>query len=124
MSTADNIICYSNDQIPIFLNDDPRNKKVILFGGYGSGKTFLLREKAEMLAVDHNKKVLFIFGIEYMKKTLLQLTLEQKWNDPKYNRNIRVLNTSDIVVRSILFIKVINPIGIKKLHDLYINLTL
>ena len=124
VSTADNIICYSNDQIPIFLNDDPRNKKVILFGGYGSGKTFLLREKAEMLAVDHNKKVLFIFGIEYMKKTLLQLTLEQKWNDPKYNRNIRVLNTSDIVVRSILFIKVINPIGIKKLHDLYINLTL
>ena len=124
VSTADNIIFYSNDQIPIFLNDDPRNKKVILFGGYSSGKTFLLREKAEMLAVDHNKKVLFIFGIEYMKKTLLQLTLEQKWNDPKYNRNIRVLNTSDIVVRSILFIKVINPIGIKKLHDLYINLTL
>ena len=97
---------------------------MILFGGYGSGKTFLLREKAEMLAVDHNKKVLFIFGIEYMKKTLLQLTLEQKWNDRKYNRNIKVLNTSDIVVRSILFIKVINPIGIKKLHDLYINLTL
>ena len=27
VSTADNIICYSNDQIPIFLNDDPRNKK-------------------------------------------------------------------------------------------------
>ena len=120
VSTADNIIFYSNDQIPIFLNDDPRNKKVILFGGYGSGKTFLLREKAEILAADHNEKVLFIFGMEYMKKTLLQLTLEQKWNDPKYNGNIRVLNESDIVVRNILFIQVINPTGIKKKYLIYI----
>ena len=45
VSTADNIIFYSIDQIPIFLNDDPRNKKVILFGGYGSEKTFPLRER-------------------------------------------------------------------------------
>ena len=68
VSTADNIIFYSNDQIPIFLNNDPRNKKVILFGGYGSGKTFLLREKAEMLAANHNEKLLFVIGTSYRKK--------------------------------------------------------
>lgn len=33
VSTVDDIIFYSIDQIPIFLNDDPRNKRVILFEG-------------------------------------------------------------------------------------------
>ena len=101
VSTADNILFYSKNQLPIFKKSDPRNKKLILFGGYGTGKTFLMREKAEILASRDNEKVLFIFGTCYEQKSLLQLTLEERWRDAKYNNNITVLNKKDLLVRFI-----------------------
>lgn len=41
ISTKTNIIFYSNNQLPIFLNNGPEYQKVFLDGCYRVGKTFL-----------------------------------------------------------------------------------
>ena len=98
VSTVNNIIFYSNNQIPIFLKDDSTYMKVWITGEYGSGKTLILREKAEILALK-GEKVLFIIGTRYDDKdALLQISLRERWKDKKYNGNIKVLNTNDFQV--------------------------
>ena len=81
-------------QLQLLWSNDPQYMKVIIRGEYGSGKTFLLREKAEILA-NSGEKVLFIFGTLSVKKSLLQLSLEETWKD---NENIRVVNSNDLWV--------------------------
>ena len=104
ISTKTNIIFYSNNQLPIFLNNGPEYQKVFLDGCYGSGKTFLLRQKCQELAV-RNEVCWYIFGTSHVKKTLLQIQLEEEW---KHFPNIRIINKRDIVVSIILIAETVD----------------
>ncbi|XP_066920843.1 uncharacterized protein [Clytia hemisphaerica] len=50
VSTTDNVLFYSTNQLPAFKSTDPKFDKLILWGGYGTGKSLLLREKALQLS--------------------------------------------------------------------------
>ena len=77
VSTADNIIFYSNNQLPILISNDYRYRKIIIHGKWGTGKSFLLQEKGKILAkqpeyqnrvmyiVDSGRKTLFYESIKY-----------------------------------------------------------
>ena len=48
--TSHNIMFYSKEQFPVLITDDPKHKKVIIKGGFGTSKTFLLQQKAILLS--------------------------------------------------------------------------
>ncbi|XP_066913357.1 uncharacterized protein [Clytia hemisphaerica] len=49
VSTHDNLIFYSNQQLAAFKSDDPKCKKIFVQGKFGTGKSILLREKAKQI---------------------------------------------------------------------------
>ncbi|XP_066912123.1 uncharacterized protein [Clytia hemisphaerica] len=84
VSTSHNILFYSNQQMAIMSNDDPRYRRVIICGPFGSGKTLLLQEKAIRLneKSEHKGKVMFIChrNLETLKTLLyhrLKIELEE-----------------------------------------------
>lgn len=98
ISTKENIIFYSTSQLSVFMTKDDRNKKVVIVGEYGSGKSLLLKEKANLL-LKENEDVLYLFGNKYKKKTLLQIRQENEWEN---NDKITVLNVRDLMVRVLI----------------------
>uniref|UniRef100_A0A7M5WLF9 Uncharacterized protein n=1 Tax=Clytia hemisphaerica TaxID=252671 RepID=A0A7M5WLF9_9CNID len=50
LSNTENIVFYSNKQLPVLTNNEPKYNKLVIKGGYSTGKTFLLQEKAIMLS--------------------------------------------------------------------------
>uniref|UniRef100_A0A7M5UEM6 Uncharacterized protein n=1 Tax=Clytia hemisphaerica TaxID=252671 RepID=A0A7M5UEM6_9CNID len=62
VSTIHNILFYSNQQMAIMNNDDPRYKRIIIHGPFGVGKSILLKQKAIQLNKQpgFNGKVLFL----------------------------------------------------------------
>ncbi|XP_066926810.1 uncharacterized protein [Clytia hemisphaerica] len=73
--TSHNILFHSKEQLPALTADDPKYKKVVLKGGYGTGKSFLLQQKAIMLSKDpyFSGYVMYICGksLFHFKSTLL-----------------------------------------------------
>ncbi|XP_066925453.1 uncharacterized protein [Clytia hemisphaerica] len=49
VSTSDNILFYSNQQMAVLNSNDPRFNKLIILGPFGTGKTVLLQHKAIQL---------------------------------------------------------------------------
>lgn len=86
ISKASNIIFYSNEQLQILGSN---YEKLWIDGHYSTGKTILLREKAEQMAKS-GEKVLFLFANYWQggRISLLQRSLEEKWKEPKFNGNI------------------------------------
>ena len=75
VSTSHNILFYSNQQIAIMNNDDPRSKYVMICGPFGVRKSLLLQQKAVHLNEQpkYKGKVIFIVenrGICKMKSML------------------------------------------------------
>ncbi|XP_066912963.1 uncharacterized protein [Clytia hemisphaerica] len=62
VSTSHNILFYSNQQMALMNNDDPRYRKVIIRGKIGSGKSILLQHKAIQLngQTKYKEKVMFV----------------------------------------------------------------
>ena len=62
VSTSHNILFYSNQQMAIMNNDDPRYRRVIIGGPFGSGKSILLMQKAIQLndRLEYKGKVMFV----------------------------------------------------------------
>lgn len=81
VSTYDNIWFYSKEQLEILFGD---HSKVIIDGGYGTGKTILLREKAKMLARQGEKVLFLVHPSE--PKSLLQLQLEDIFSEEEMLR--------------------------------------
>ncbi|XP_066928974.1 uncharacterized protein [Clytia hemisphaerica] len=50
LSSTQNIVFYSQQQLPLMITNDPKYNKVIFMAGFGTGKTFLLEEKAITLS--------------------------------------------------------------------------
>ena len=99
VSTSENIIFYSKDQLPVMWSDDSKYKKVMFVAEYGAGKTMMMRNKTEMLA-KAGHKVAFIICTLWTGtgKTLLQELLTNTWQDKKYQGNITVVTSEEIMV--------------------------
>jgi len=94
VSTSENIIFYSGRQLELFETSD-LNKLLVLFGAYGTGKSFMMQAKAEQLALqlqNQTSSVREVHGVAcepiwyvlWQNKTLLlKLLLENKWKHLK-----------------------------------------
>uniref|UniRef100_A0A7M5UQQ0 Uncharacterized protein n=1 Tax=Clytia hemisphaerica TaxID=252671 RepID=A0A7M5UQQ0_9CNID len=60
--TVDNVIFYSTQQLPILSSEDTKYKKLLIKGGWGTGKSFLMMEKAKLLSKDatYKGKILYV----------------------------------------------------------------
>ena len=92
--TKSNILFYSNNQLPIFLNNSPEYQKVYLNGCYGAGKTFLMKEKIAQLAAQ-NETCWYINMRSRGKSNLLMEQLKEEWKD---FTTIKIVNTIDGMV--------------------------
>uniref|UniRef100_A0A7M5X6J9 Uncharacterized protein n=1 Tax=Clytia hemisphaerica TaxID=252671 RepID=A0A7M5X6J9_9CNID len=85
VSTSHNILFYSNQQMAIMNNDDPRYRRVIIVGPFGGGKSILLTQKAIQLnkRLEYNGKVMMAFldlRVQRLKSMLyyrLKIDLEE-----------------------------------------------
>ena len=80
MCTADNIMFYSKEQLPIMSADAFQFDKVLLYAGYGRGKTFLLQEKAKQVNGNPKYKgqTMYILNKECDAMTLLKWKLKDE----------------------------------------------
>ena len=76
VSTSHNILFYSNQQMAIMNNNDPRYKKVVICGPFGVGKSILLQQKVIQLnkQPEYKGKVIYVVGcqVEQLKPMLFQ----------------------------------------------------
>ena len=78
LSSSHNILFYSQKQHPVLTSCDPRYNKLIIHGGYGTGKSFLLQEKAIMLSKDEKYRgsILYLVAWEGLLYHERRITLE------------------------------------------------
>ncbi|XP_066925663.1 uncharacterized protein [Clytia hemisphaerica] len=64
--TVDNVIFYSMQQLPVLSSEDTKYKKLLIKGGWGTGKSFLMMEKAKLLSKDatYKGKILYVIWCE------------------------------------------------------------
>ena len=70
VSTKENIVFYSNKQLQILVQNENRFNKLILTGGFGVGKSFLLVEKAILLSKDpaYRGKIVYSCLFEHFER--------------------------------------------------------
>ncbi|XP_066910457.1 uncharacterized protein [Clytia hemisphaerica] len=71
VSTSDNILFYSNQQMAVMNSNDPRYNKLIIRGPFGTGKTVILQQKAMHLnkKPQYKGKVLYLVGMQRSVKS-------------------------------------------------------
>ncbi|XP_066929108.1 uncharacterized protein [Clytia hemisphaerica] len=68
ISQPHNIVFYSNQQLPVLQENDPRYTHLLITGGFSSGKTFLLKEKAIQLSKDSQFQGKILYVLFKMKR--------------------------------------------------------
>ena len=63
LSNARNIVFYSKQQLPVISSKNPCYNKVIFMAGFGTGKTFLIQEKAIMLSKENEYKGRIVYVV-------------------------------------------------------------
>uniref|UniRef100_A0A7M5X4Q3 Uncharacterized protein n=1 Tax=Clytia hemisphaerica TaxID=252671 RepID=A0A7M5X4Q3_9CNID len=93
--TVDNIVFYSKSQLPIMTTDHSRYKKLFIRGGYSTGKSFLMQEKAKMLSKDdrYKGKIIYILKgrTDHDPDQLLYHKLKLELPNVKCTTNVRFL---------------------------------
>ena len=93
-----NILFWSGAQLSLLESNEDKFKLVLFLSGYGTGKSLLLREKAERLAMLGQKTIYVMANSRFGKKSLLQMALEEKWNAGIYHNNIAIMTKDDLQV--------------------------
>ena len=80
VSTSDNIVFYSNEQLAVMNGDDPRYRKLVIRGPFGTGKSILLQQKAIQLnkLPEYNGRVLYLQIESEMLYHRLKIDLEER----------------------------------------------
>ncbi|XP_066932435.1 uncharacterized protein [Clytia hemisphaerica] len=62
LSNGRNIVFYSKQQLPVITSEDSSYKKLVFMAGFGTGKTFLLQEKAILLSKEdeYKERILYV----------------------------------------------------------------
>ena len=102
IGSADNILFWSQGQLDLLTRDEPF---VVFKSGFGSGKSVLLRTKAEQEATKLKKagsiqKCLYVIGGREISRnyTLLQMSLLNDWAKEDFFDNIELLSMFELMV--------------------------
>ncbi|XP_066928535.1 uncharacterized protein [Clytia hemisphaerica] len=107
ISTVENIVFYSNTQMHIMNPNEPRLRKLLIRGGYGTGKSFLLEEKAKQLSRDPHYAGNIVYVCWRVEPTSLlewrlKLDLEEKHGVSIMGLDHNVgKGTQDLLVRTV-----------------------
>ncbi|XP_066932884.1 uncharacterized protein [Clytia hemisphaerica] len=117
VSTSDNILFYSNQQMAALNNNDPRYNRLIISGPFGVGKSILLRDKAIQLnkQPEYKGKVMYALGERFSHlHTMLNFRMKVDLEE-KHGIKVEEIITYDQETNHEELIKQVNQDGIKAL---------
>ena len=93
VSTSDNILFYSKQQMAVLNSNDTRYNKLMINGPFGSGKTILLQQKAMQLNKEHQYKgkIMYFIGGESTASDLNTMLYYRMKLDLEENHGIFVM---------------------------------
>ncbi|XP_066914135.1 uncharacterized protein [Clytia hemisphaerica] len=119
--TTDNILFYSQRQLPIMKTDTSEFDKIILLAPYGCGKSFILQEKAKQLSGMAQYKGRVMYAIETSDlETLLKWRLKDELGK-EHGVDVYGYRDYSVLINEEEIEKLMERIKTKKINALFID---
>ena len=101
IGSEEEIIFWSKDQMSLLQEENEKLNYIMFKSGYGTGKSIVMRQKAENLAKSGYRCLFVVGGSRVSKRnTLLHLKLQERWTGTGRDENIVLRSLYDIMVRT------------------------